>query len=265
MTAKKLLGAYLRSVTGHLALGVVWLVVGTALASVSLGIALSALTLFVLPWALPIGAWLVTRSRGRLRRVAVGSDPALAHDFFAGFLREPGPRPELWSRPAADRTVAWFQHPFKPGVQVVIVSTGWLLQDASTRSQDFRALWTKLAQTSAAEARLRNLRIALWVGSLAPAAFLLSALDLLLAMIGLSQGLPGVGFWFQRVLWSLRGLWFQEGDGAPDLVLRGDSNPRRVSAEPTVWHSVLWGPWFQMPLREAHPSWPLLTHRDAFY
>lgn len=261
MGRKKLAIAYLRSVSGLFAAGAFWFAIGWGLSSVALGALLLFWSVALGPLAVPAATWIWMRARGNLSRLDLAKDPLLSRECFASLLARPGPRPRVWVRPSVDTSLLWFENPF-PGSsrQEIVVTSAWMSRPSATRAADWRALWETIASAGRRERTLRTWQIGFWTGALSPLDFFLLILHFITEICGLSD-LPGPGFWFQRIAWSLRQRWFGLAPDPGELRRPERSQSLR---EPSVWHSLSWGVWFQIPLREAHPLWLLMLHRSAF-
>ncbi|MBS1984677.1 MAG: hypothetical protein JST16_10945 [Bdellovibrionales bacterium] len=260
MSSKKLLGSYGRSVSGYVIAGLVWLFIGWALSSLALGSVLAAWSLVIGPLLVPAITWNWMRWRHGLRRLDIAKDTTLAREFFALILSQRGPNPEVWMHPSEDLGLLWFERlGLRESRQIVVVSQMWLQRPAELKVRDWRRLWNEIHSLSKGERFLRSWQIRLWAGALGPCDALLYGLELLLSLFGVSD-LPSPGFWFQRVAWHLRELWFglPPDYGTPPLP---DQHSPLIT--PDAWNSVVWGPWFQIPPESCHPAWWLLTHRSA--
>lgn len=259
MSSKKLLFAYGRSVTGLLIGGLFWWFMGWALSHRTLGDLLAVWAWLVGPLLLPPITWFWLRFRKKIQLLDLSREPVLAREYFTSVVRHPGPRPRVWVRTANDLSLFWCESHNFGSRQEIFLTTTWMRQDRELQTRDWQSLWFSIAALTPAERRLRSFQMAAWCGVMSPLEFFFQGFQMLLDVIGLSDT-PQAGFWFQRCCWALKSLWFgtlPERGQWPVAAATGGFKP------PSIWNSVIWGVWFQIPERSCHPTWTLLTHSDA--
>jgi hypothetical protein len=265
LKASSLVGAYIRTIVGALVAALVWLGLGWALSSWTLGFILAAWSLLVGPALLPLVIWRSMRMRKRLFLLRFERYSEVAHSFFRSLLRKPGAHPLIYVRPARDMSFFWMETSFFSirSRQVLVLTTAWLQQSPAQQARDWEAIWDSIARLSVFHRRLKTLQFLFWIGALSPLEPLFYVARLVLDVLGF-RDLPRPAFWVQRVCWDLRRLWF----GTIALPASPEEMPPSLPGEmfrlPDAWNSLSLGVWFQLPLRRAHPLWPVLTHSDAF-
>ncbi len=250
-----------RTLVGAIFWSILWFILGWALSSFQFGLAMAVWTLFLGPLLLPPIFWLLSlRGEASLKRLRVSEDPALAHEFFRGILYQPGPNPSIWFRSTNGISFVWFESVTTlKSRQKLIVSSRWLKSEKAQKIKDWQIIWSQISAMSLAQRKLRSIQMALWVGALSPLAALFFVSSYLFSLAGF-EDLPRLEFFALRLAWDLKNLWFatsRDANWAPPLTTV--SNP----TFPDVLNSLLWGVWHQIPAREMHPAWLVLTHRDS--
>jgi hypothetical protein len=249
----------LRSLLGALILALMWLVIGWLLVSWSLGFVLAAWSLVLGPCLLPELLWIYAVLRSGLKRLDLSSDPVLAREYLRCLSYE-GPSNaffDLWARPARSSGILWFESLLGRQKTVVLVSSYWLASDNQSRQNDFKYLWRSLNGQSSGERRMRTFQMRLWMGALSPLELFFSLTRLIFEVLGFKD-IPLPGFWAQIFLFRLKRLWFggQRQTLGPYAMKNSSQGDPRF---PRFWSSVTLGVWTQIPKREAHPAWPVLS------